>query len=629
MEQRMEYRRTDTRGKAERIAILDCGGQYTKVIDRRVRDLSVRSEIFPIGVRAKSIRDYSGIILSGGPSSVWSRKRLRYDRQLFELGLPVLGICYGMHLVNRHYGGTVRPGLKQEYGVTEIEIDPKCPLFDGLNPKQRVLMSHGDSIESLAPSFRRGAVSEDTLAAIYDAGRNMYGVQFHPEVDLTANGSLMLESFLKRICGLKGSYRLDDRIESAMRSIKKQVGESPVIVLVSGGVDSAVSASLLLKALKPGQITAIHVDHGLMRKGESDRICGGLRNLGLSVNRIDAEDIFLDSEARERGRTLGPLTQTIHPEEKRRIIGNLFVRVVAETAKGLDLNFRRAFLAQGTLRPDLIESGNPDVSSHARRIKTHHNDVDLIRRARAKGRVVETNWDWHKDEVRAVARKLGLDEAIASRQPFPGPGLAIRMICHDGMDRVSEAQRRGFETALADTPFDGTVLPIKTVGVQGDNRSYRFLALLHRDRLAANWEGVEEWGKALPDRLEYVNRVAYLLNRSRPPDRLVAYKRLIDRNGLSLLRELDAVVREALERPAISQAFAVLLPLASSSGMCSVAIRCVVTNDYMTARPAHIGGEIPVALFEELIERIETRFHEVELILYDVTSKPPATVEWE
>ena len=421
----------------EKLAILDCGGQYTKVIDRRVRELGVKSDIFPINVKSEDLKDYKSVILSGGPNNIGEAQRLNFDDKIFELGIPVLGICYGMQLMSDHFGGVVASDVKKEYGQCEVTIDLAAPIFDGLSEKEQVLMSHGDTVKVKPEGFEVIAKSGDAIAAIGDVHRKMYGFQFHPEVDLTENGMKMLENFIRKVAKYKEVYALEDRIQTSIKMIQEKVGDKKIICLVSGGVDSAVTAALLVKALPAENIYAIHIDSGFMRKNESDIVCENLKELGMkNLIRENAKDYFMNTIVETEEGPIGPLVDTVDPEKKRRIIGEIFIQIANQVIERLGLDKENTFIAQGTLRPDLIESGNPDISGFAHKIKTHHNDVEIVRQARKKGLIVETNADWHKDEVRRVARKLGLDEAIASREPFPGPGLAIRLICHDKNEEV-------------------------------------------------------------------------------------------------------------------------------------------------------------------------------------------------
>ena len=616
----------------EKLAILDCGGQYTKVIDRRVRELGVKSDIFPINVKAKDLKEYESVILSGGPNNIGEAQRLNFDEKIFELGIPVLGICYGMQLMSDHFGGVVASDVKKEYGQCEVEIDNTMPIFDGLDEKQQVLMSHGDTVKICPEGFKVIAKSGQAIAAIGDETRKMYGFQFHPEVDLTLEGMKMLENFIRKVACYKEVYALEDRIETSIKMIKEKVGNNKIIVLVSGGVDSAVTAALLVKALPAENIYAIHIDSGFMRKNESDIVCESLKKLGMkNLIRENAKDYFMNTIVETEEGKIGPLSETVDPEKKRRIIGEIFIQIANQVIERLGLDKENTFIAQGTLRPDLIESGNPDISGFAHKIKTHHNDVEIVRQARKKGLIVETNADWHKDEVRNVARRLGLDEKIASRQPFPGPGLAIRLICHDKNEEVqiSENDVEKLKEILANTEETGYILPIKSVGVQGDARSYRNLCLLQGEKLEFNWKTVTDKAKQITDSITSINRVGYILNKKNFFEEIKCFDMRIEDENIELLREIDNIVTTNLEQAKVNQTFAVLIPIGITKKY-SIAIRTFVTNDFMTGRPGEIGIEVQKADIEKIVNQIETNFGDkIEFIIYDVTSKPPATTEWQ
>lgn len=636
----------NTSKKLEKIALLDCGAQYTKVIDRRVRELNVDTAIFPVEISAEQLKSqFSGIILSGGPNSVYETGAPQCDPAIFELGIPVLGICYGMQLMNRHFGGTVLPSPTKEYGETEVTVNPTSLLFDSLSAQQHVLMSHGDSVGEPAPGFEIIGRSIDThqhevVAAIQNHKAGFYGVQFHPEVELSVNGGKMLENFLYKVCNLTGGFVLDNRLEEGLETIRQKVGNKKVFVLVSGGVDSSVTAALLVKALEPDQVYAVHIDSGMMRHEESDLVCEALKAIGLKhMERVDAEETFLNATTEIDGQVIGPLCKTTEPEHKRRIIGDVFYHLVTDAIQRSNLDLDETFIAQGTLRPDLIESGNREVSAQAHTIKTHHNDVPLIQEQRKKGLIIEPNRDWHKDEVRKIGRMLGLPEELVMRHPFPGPGLGIRVLCtekpymtEDYACLNAELQ----ELAEADG-FKAVLLPVQSVGVQGDSRSYSYMAAIQGDLQRLDWPTIRNIAQKIPNRLHKINRVALLLNQRNLPNQVKTITpTLLNPVSLEKLRVLDHIVTSQFTEQGlygkISQLFTVLLPVDTSLDNTvrqhSAVIRAVITSDYMTARPAGLGQEIPMDFIRNLAEELSAQPN-VDLVLYDITSKPPATVEWE
>ena len=634
----------NTEETKEKIAILDCGGQYTKVIDRKVRELGVKSEILPIETDVEKLREYKALILSGGKSDIDTHDKNgvdapKYNSAIFDTGIPVLGICYGFSLINRHFGGIVRSDAKVGYAQqTEIDIDNSCELFSGLDRTETVLMSYGATVEKIADGFECVAKAGDVIAAIYNKNIKIAAVQFHPEVEPTVNGIKIFENFLRKICGLKERYALEDRIQTSVDMIRGKVGDNNVIVFVSGGVDSMVTSALLLKALPTENIYAIHVDHGFMRKNESDMICEKLKKLGFkNLHRINAEDEFLYSRVEiytKDGKIIGPLCDVTDPEEKRQIIGQLFVDTARKAAESFGLDFDKTFIAQGTLRPDLIESGNPDVSGYANMIKTHHNDVGIIREARAKGLVIETNWDWHKDEVRQVARLLGFDEETASRQPFPGPGLAVRMICYPQKIQAPENTPSSIDLFPVEAAKLHVVkAPILSVGVEGDSRSYKRLCVIYGEIIdtESGFGEIAKISSHIINHTEDINRCVYVIDGEYKQDNLKCADLSMSKENADLLREIDYIITSGIakETEKISQCFGVLLPISTSDGKYSAVIRAVITTDFMTARAAVIGKDMSVETIRNIASEIKSRFSEIDLVLYDVTNKPPSTVEWE
>jgi len=616
-----------------KVAILECGAQYTKVIDRRVREREVQSEVFPLDVEAGRLEGCRGIIISGGPHSVYEG-RIEYDPAIFDLGVPILGICYGMQLICQQFDGRVEGIDSREYGETDITVDPRVPLFHGLEEGQTVLMSHGDSVVHLPTGFEVIARSPTCVAGIRHNERPIYGLQFHPEVDLTANGGAMFDNFLFRICGCDRSFTLAYRLQEACDRVRGQVGDRHVLILVSGGVDSCVSYLILNRALRPEQVVAVHIDNGFMRRDESRTVVSTLRTLGYdNLEFIDAAARFRRATMGLDGRRIGPLERTADPEHKRALIGNEFYEVVRDFIgeRGLDLD--RTFIAQGTLRPDLIESGNPDVSQFASRIKTHHNDVDIIREQRKKDLIIETNRDLHKDEVRRLARELGLPPTIAERQPFPGPGLGVRILNRDRPPGAEYHEAAAaFARLAADLGLDAALTPTETVGVQGDGRTYRYLALLF-DTDPYDWPRVRAAAKSLVDRSPDANRVGVVLTGQGSGQALHAFTCDLDEETVGLCREADAVVRDACDRHGVtgrtSQILSVLVPL-NTTGDCrfSIGWRVFMTNDYMTGAAAPLGDTIPLACVEDVLAFVNDH-PRLDMLIYDATSKPPATTEWQ
>lgn len=630
---------------ANTIAILDCGAQYTKVIDRRLRELNVNTLIAPIFISSSELAGkVSGIILSGGPNSVYDADAPQCDPQLFELGIPVLGICYGMQLMAQTLGGTVERGDTQEYGETAISIDPECWLFDKLARQENVLMSHGDHVAKLPKGFKQVGNSGDIVAAMANNNKRLYGVQFHPEVELTEHGTQLLDNFLTKICHAEKTFTLTSRLDDMLSEVRERVGDKNVFVLVSGGVDSSVTAALCVKALGPDKVYAVHIDSGMMRHNESDLVCDALNAIGLKhLTRINAEQDFLNATTTlDNGETIGPLRKTIDPEHKRRLIGDTFYHLIVKAIDDADFDINDAFIAQGTLRPDLIESGNRDISDTAQVIKTHHNDVTLIQEHRQRGLILEPNRDCHKDEVRDIGRLLGLPEALVARQPFPGPGLGIRLLCAN-QPAIEASELEAAKIAVAGKLSSGasTVLPIRSVGVQGDGRSYRCAAVVNQlnttDELA-------QLAKTIPNQVDSINRVLWLAN---PENDTVNMAEIsvtptyLNEDTLGKLRAVDHAVTTAFQHNGwmngVSQSLAVLVPITSHADKThSVVIRGVITSDFMTARPLRLvdgainkTGDIPQKELSALAKSLCEKFPWLDWVMLDVTGKPPATVEWE
>lgn len=510
----------------EKILILNFGGQYDQLIARRVRECNVYCEVRPYTMTLEQIKKFApiGIIFTGGPDSVYAENSYHPAPGIFELSVPILGICYGCQLIAHHLGGLVTAATDdsaREYGKTSTFFDTSCALFKGLSNEGITWMSHGDYMAKVPNGFKLTAHSEKCPnVAICDEDRKFYGVQFHPEVNHTENGTAMIRNFLYEVCGAKGEWTMESYMHRSIEEIRQKVGKDKVLLALSGGVDSSVCAGLFAEAIGK-QLTCVFVDHGLMRKDEGDEVEAAFEKWDINLIRVNAKDRFLSK-----------LAGVSEPEAKRKIIGEEFIRVFEEEGKKIG---KTDYLAQGTIYPDVIESGKENAAT----IKSHHNVGGLPDFVDFK-EIIEPLRLLFKDEVRDLGRQLGLPEYLVSRQPFPGPGLAIRVIGEITEEKLDILREADFifreEIAKADlqdsvNQYFAALTNMRSVGVMGDGRTY-------------------DW---------------------------------------------------------------------------AIALRCVTTDDFMTADFARI----PYDVLEIVSRRIVNEVPNVNRVLYDITSKPPATVEFE
>jgi len=615
-----------------KIAILDAGSQFGKVIDRRVRELYCDTELLPLDTPSEQLKQYRGIIISGGPNSVYADDAPSYDKQLFELvklNIPILGICYGMQLINHHFGGTVKSDDNGYYGQTYVNMH-QCELFDGLSETETVLLTHGDTVESVPDDFEVVAKSEsDVICGIQHKEYPLFGVQFHPEVDLTPNGKNIFHNFLYNICKMEGTHKVENLVESMMEDIRQTVGDKDVVVLVSGGVDSSVCCALLYKALT--KVHGIHIDTGFMRTGESSVVYEALKSCGFDLQLVYCKEEFFNGETAVDNKITPKLRNSLDPETKRKIIGDTFMKITDREIKKLGLtNF---IICQGTLRPDIIESGSElaSVGKNAETIKTHHNDTDSVKEKRKLGQIIEPLKDLHKDEVRQLGRLLGLPDELVNRHPFPGPGLAIRILCAEKpyMGR-SEEEYINLDKQLLKylEPYQltGFLLPIRSVGVQGDGRTYSFAAAVVGDN-KTSYNTLFKMCGEITKRMKQVNRVVYLLN-DVGKKRFSIIPTLLNEIVVDDLRVADCIVTDEFKKcNKVSQIPVVLLPV-GYDGKRSIVIRPFITNDFMTGRPPVPGVDINPSVVKTVVKKLEET-GKYAGIFFDLTSKPPGTTEWE
>lgn len=592
------------------IVILDFGGQYTHLIARRVRSLGAYSDIRDPSTPMKGLKDAAGIILSGGPQSVYDSASPAADPKIFTLGVPVLGICYGLQWMTKTLGGTVTPGKVKEYGRTEIRtVNGGGIVLKDIPEHGTVWMSHGDEASKLPEGFQLTATSDSCIhAGFEDPRRKFFAVQFHPEVTHTEHGTDILRRFLELCPATPWSVagyakRIGDEIQ-------EQVGDRRVFMLVSGGVDSTVAFVLLNEVLGAHRVQGLLVDTGLMRKNEVDEIRTAFDRLGVTNVRIeDASEEFFQA-----------LNGVIDPEEKRRVIGDTFLSVQKRVSEDLGLTASDGWmLGQGTIYPDTIESKG---TKHADHIKTHHNRVPAIQQMLKKGLLIEPLKELYKDEVRLLGEELGLPHELVWRHPFPGPGLGVRILCATKPDALQVD-----DVGIKRWGGGWSVLPVKSVGVQGDGRTYRHaLALFGKDSYDLS-EQLWRFATEIPNRRREFNRVL-LCTSSTDVKPFVFSPGGITKERADLLREADAIVTEEMRRSDLYERIwqfpVVLLPFGATPGGQSVVLRPVESQEAMTARAA----SLPSSVLERMTKRI-MELPGIDFVFFDLTSKPPATIEWE
>lgn len=591
------------------ITVLDAGGQYCHLIARKIRDLGVYAEVVPSETPAAELAGRKGIIISGGPSSVYDPGSPTIDPRLLHAGIPVLGICYGQQLMAHILGGRVEKGDRGEYGFAQLDLRltdglfQGDTLFKGIQGRQQVWMSHRDAVQDPPPGFDvLGSTSTCTVAAMASPERGLYAVQFHPEVAHTPCGVQILTNFVFGACGCVKDWDPAGQVQAVEDHIRAIAQDRNIFFFVSGGVDSTVAYTLCLRALGPERVHGTYVDTGLMREGETEFVRANFAALGARAFEVeDAAQQFLSS-----------LATAVNPEAKRHIIGEEFVRVqqrILESEHFLDGHW---ILGQGTIYPDTIESGG---TAKADLIKTHHNRVAGIQKLIDEGRIIEPLASFYKDEVRAIGKQLGIAPALLDRHPFPGPGLAIRCLCTTSQAPVEKLP-------------EGWLLPVQTVGVQGDSRTYRAVLAIEARNPGDGFPDSQEESSSLINRMDRINRVVAEVWTAEKLGNMQAVPGFLTAERLNRLRRADAIVRSLTHSSGFDQAVwqfpVVLMPLGTPERPDSVVLRPIDSVDGMTASVVRMPPELLAQIAQEL-----SAIPGIAGVFYDLTNKPPATIEWE
>ncbi len=597
------------------VVILDFGGQYAHLIASRIRRFGYKSFILPADTQAALLKDAAGIILSGGPQSVYEKGSPQADPEILALGIPVLGLCYGHQWMAQALGGKVGLATVKEYGLTEIlrvtshKSQVKSDLIAGLPEFFNVWMSHGDEVKELPQGFVTVASSKDcTNAMMMNEEKKLFGIQFHIEVTHTQHGMDILRKFVD-LCS-PDSWLVESYAAHIGENVKKEVGNRKVFMLVSGGVDSTVAFTLLNQVLGHERVTGLLVDTGLMRKGEVAAIQKAFEPLGIKNLHIeDASERFYVA-----------LAGVTDPEQKRQIIGNTFLEMQKDVSERMGLRVEDGWmLGQGTIYPDTIETGG---TTHSDKIKTHHNRVPVIQAMIEQGLVIEPLKELYKDEVRQLGEELGLPHELVWRHPFPGPGLGVRILCAKQAPAIGKHPNSNIQI-----PENSIVLPVRSVGVQGDGRTYRHaLALFANDHSCPTDEHYA-LASSIPNENREFNRILFCLSHPAPFE-ISFTPTSITKIIADLLREADSIVDEEIRKAnlykAIWQFPVVLLPFGSEAGGRSIVLRPIESTDAMTAA----AFRLPATVLKHLTKRI-LEIDGIDAVFLDLTNKPPATIEWE
>ncbi len=595
------------------IAILDFGSQYTHLITRRIRELGVFSKIFLPNIKLSDLKDVKGIILSGGPQSIGNQK-IKFNGDIFNLNIPILGLCYGHQLIAHHFGGKVKSGQTKEYGLAQINISKDNGLFKNLKKSEQVWMSHGDSVIKLPKNFQATSkTSNCPIASIANIEKNIYGLQFHPEVTHTVNGLKIIENFVFNICKCQKNWSTNQYWIELEKNIKKQVGNKNVFLLVSGGVDSTVCFALLEKVLGKKRVFGLHIDNGFLRHRESKWVKKSLSRAGFSdLTVIDASREFLKNTAK-----------ITDPEKKRAIIGKTFLYIKDKIMKGNKMKQDDWILAQGTIYPDTIESGS---TKHADKIKTHHNRVKEILKLMKARKLIEPLSELYKDEVRDLGKKLKLPKKLLARHPFPGPGLGIRTLCSNGRNTIKNKSNLDKKLKkFVGSKINITALPIKSVGVQGDNRTYNHPTLISGN---LNWKKLSELSPKITNKFKEINRVVYLIAPSKINFKKIRIKEAyLTEKRLNLLRKVDKIIMDETKKYKIYKDIwqfpVVLAPLSINSGE-TIILRPIQSKEAMTINFYQMNKKILNSIASKIM-----KIPGIDMALYDITNKPPGTIEWE